>query len=335
MVDITTSALFATDGKGLTLQEAEEVLHRALKYEQELQKRIASHDFVSETVEHLDGSNLRTIKKGESENGLLQIRSEVDALLKLKGLQTRLNTAVSLLKQCISEVTATTLKAYSEKKGEPMKDCINLQEFMAQNNLSLDKVAVPEVHELTEAEALCDLDVKTRARMLTLNATAAAIGGSIHPSGSFATAREELMTAMSAPCEVSPVGQVAVITSVNPTVSLESVDKVFFDLQNRHRELEAEDNRIRTSIQQKIREDKLQQLHHQKKIQEANSAKTSKLDEVLKRYKMEVTIPYEEGVAQLEKELEEWRSTELERLENLSVVIPLEMKSTLADVNRL
>lgn len=335
MKNITTSLLLTSDNKGLTTIEANDVLSRAERYASDLTRRIGEHHFIEETVEHISGRHLHTHKKGENENALHQVRAEVKALVNVKKLILRIETALALLEETRTSVNNTTLEEFSREKGETLEAKPKWEDYMEENGIKEPDFPKKATDELTEQDVICDLDVKTRARMLTLNATAAAIGNSIHPTGKFSEAREELMAAMNAPSELQPVGQVAVVTTISPTVGLDKVDGVFFELQARRREIEAEDNRIKTSITQKVRANTI-------KIIEENNAALATYEEELKNYSErkqrfyeECELPYLDHISDLNKQLDEWKKEQNEQLDNLKVAVPVEFVETLKDVNRL
>lgn len=334
MIDIYSSKLFGMDGTTIPMQDAEIIMTKANSLEKKLTESITAHSFVKETVGKIDGKNVHTTKKGETKRGLSQLKAEVEALLKLKDFQTRLNEAQNLVQNKRESLNSMTLEDYCELKGITLEELQTFEEYEEANNAE-EPIELKELEKVKTEDVICSLDVKTRSRMLTLSATSAAVGSCIHPTGAFATAREELMTSLSAHCELSPVGSMAVITSSVPSVKIEDVDKVFFELQALHRELEAENNRIQSNLQDKIHKETLSRIDERAKKLEKNKQIIQNNQQLLDTYTAEIEAPFYQKIDQLESKMESWRIEELSRLDQLRFVVPDEMISTLEDINRI
>lgn len=109
---------------------------------------------------------------------------------------------------------------------------------------------------LTEKEYYASLPIKERNRYYQLEATAAVIGKFIHPDGAFAKARKALKDKNLKPKKVDGIGRDSVIYSFLPTISMKEVDDMFFTLQRRHREVQAELNTIKYACKEAIHKSK-------------------------------------------------------------------------------
>lgn len=328
------STLFSNSGRVVTFEDYPVVLKRAEKHVEMLTDRIANHNFVTETITFLDNEKERVVVEGEKEDALQRVQAEVDALLDAQALITRLKTAKSIYDEAVSAVESTCLEDFCKSNGISLKEPVCLEDYLAEKGMDYPESPEQDRTELTMEEAEDELDIKTRARLLTLDATAAAIGSSIHPGGSFAQARDLLMQSLTAPGQLQGYGQVPVVTSTQPSVSVDKVNEVFFDLQAQHRCLEAEVNRIKQNLDQRIREDKLMKNQAYKEELVARQAKLEPYMAACEVYHNEVEIPYLEDKHRLQKQLEQWRTNELEKLASLSIAIPQEMEDTLNMVNR-
>lgn len=330
----TDSILFSGEGKVLNILDAREALSKTDRLANELIEGVGNHCFIEVSMENFDGGNLRSLKKAEDQNGLQQITSQVRGLLKLKQLSNILSEGLNLRDNAVKEVENADLAFYCKEKGIEEPKLQDLEDYLKGKGVENPTLPERNFTELTEDEVKQTLDVKKRARMLTLNATAAAIGSNIHPEGAFASAREELMEARTATNEAQALGSTAVITGTRPTVSLDKVNKVFFELQARHRELEAEDNRIKAELKKTIQDDLIAKNEAYQKELEAYKQNLAVYQQATEDYQTNVKTPYLERLAELSEKLEQWRKTELERLDSINIVVPNELQGTLLDVFR-
>lgn len=112
----------------------------------------------------------------------------------------------------------------------------------------------PEYTEsLTEEEYYDSLSVKEKNRYYSLQAQAAAYGKYIHLDGSLNKSRKKLMEVIQKPHAINGNGRDTIIYSYNPTIELSKVDDMFFELQTKHREIQAELNSIKYECEKAIK----------------------------------------------------------------------------------
>lgn len=99
-------------------------------------------------------------------------------------------------------------------------------------------------HVLTEQEYYASLPIKERNRYYQLEAVAAVIGKYIHPDGVLSDERKKLKDRIQHPHRVDGKGRDALIYTYEPSVSAEDVDNTFYELQKKHREVQARLNSI-------------------------------------------------------------------------------------------
>lgn len=140
-------------------------------------------------------------------------------------------------------------------KENLMKDLqtISLEDWCKEN-----EIAKPEApnygHVLTEIEYYISLPIKERNRYYQLETKAAVLGKYIHPDGHLSDARKELKDKLQHPHKVDGKGRDALIYTYTPTVFVTDVDNVFFELQKKHREVQAQLNAIKYNCKQAINE---------------------------------------------------------------------------------
>lgn len=103
-----------------------------------------------------------------------------------------------------------------------------------------------EPSTLVEADFWKKQPIKTRYSYLYLETKCAVIGGLIHENGSISKARKKLLSIISNPSEIKGEGRDTIITYYTPSVSVQDMDKLFFELQGLHRSAQAELNSLRS-----------------------------------------------------------------------------------------
>lgn len=107
---------------------------------------------------------------------------------------------------------------------------------------------------LSEVEYYDSLPIKERNRYYQLETKAAVIGKYIHPTGQLSLARKDLKDKILHPHRVEGTGRDTLIYTYTPTVTADSVESLFFELQKEHREVQAQLNALKHSCQQAIDE---------------------------------------------------------------------------------
>ena len=111
---------------------------------------------------------------------------------------------------------------------------------------------------LTEEDVMATWPLEKRVRYYSLESKAAVIGQYIHVGKPFAEQRATFHTAIVGESTIKERENYVLIYENKPTLSLEDVESTFFDLQNKHREAEAELNSLKQEIKDTIAADKLQ-----------------------------------------------------------------------------
>ena len=140
-------------------------------------------------------------------------------------------------------------------KENLMKDLqtISLEDWCKENGIA--KPEAPNYgHVLTEIEYYISLPIKERNRYYQLETEAAVLGKYIHPDGYLSDARKELKDKLQHPHKVDGKGRDALIYTYTPTVDVAEIDNVFFELQKKHREIQAQLNAMKYNCKQAINE---------------------------------------------------------------------------------
>lgn len=166
---------------------------------------------------------------------------------------------------------------------------------------------------LTEAEYYDSLPIKERNRYYQLETEAAVLGRYIHQLGYLSLARKELKDKMQHPHQVEGKGRDALIYTYTPTVTIDYVESLFFELQKKHREVQAQLNAMKHSCQQAIDESA------QKVNTEYNTAMVeynSKLNELIGLFKT-------------------WKDNKSKEYRELKIIIPKSLLSIYNTINSL
>lgn len=108
---------------------------------------------------------------------------------------------------------------------------------------------------LTEQDVIESWTVKEQEEYLSLETKCAVIGKYIHPNGPLSRAKKDLSFRLSHPIVTECSGRDTIVRRYQAVTTEEEVDALFFSLQNKHRELQAQLNGIKHKIEVALRED--------------------------------------------------------------------------------
>ena len=111
---------------------------------------------------------------------------------------------------------------------------------------------------LKEEDIINTWPLEKRMRYYAIEAKAATIGQYIHVGKPFAEQRATFHKALVGESTIKERENYVLIYENRPTLSLEEVESIFFNMQNTHREAEAELNSLKQEIEDALTADKLQ-----------------------------------------------------------------------------
>lgn len=226
-----------TEGVKLSSTSANHIANLAKEYIQSVETQLNNVNFFNIEVAlmgSIGGAN--TIQTGNT--------SEV-----LNSLQSLLGE-VALAKSLIA-----WLREGIKAKENLIKDLqdISLEDWCVENEIT--KPEIPNYgHILTETEYYASLPIKERNRYYQLETEAAVLGKYIHPDGHLSNARKELKDKLQHPHKVDGKGRDAIIYTYTPTINVAEIDHIFFELQKRYREVQAQLNAIKYNCEQAVNE---------------------------------------------------------------------------------
>ena len=225
------------EGVALTSTSANHIANLAKEYIQGVETQLNNVCFFNVEVALVGSTSKNIIQTGRTSEVLTKLQSMLEGVAQAKSL-------IAWLREGIKA-----------KENLLMKDLQNISlEDWCEEYEVVKPVAPNRGHVLTEAEYYASLPIKERNRYYQLETEAAVLGKYIHPDGHLSDARKELKDKLQHPHEVDGKGRDALIYTYTPTVFIVEVDNVFFELQKKHREIQAQLNAMKYSCEQAINE---------------------------------------------------------------------------------
>ena len=128
----------------------------------------------------------------------------------------------------------------------------HVAELIKEGRTDLEKPS--EKKDVSFEDKLNELTPEQKARYYALESKCATIGSFIHPDGVFAKARDAFFDCRQNPVKVMGSGQEAEVNTYTSGFSVEEVDGVFFALQKEYRSMQAEFNRLKAEVDEKVAE---------------------------------------------------------------------------------
>lgn len=224
------------EGVALTSTSANHIANLAKEYIQSVETLLNNICFFNIEVALVGSTGANIIQTGGTSEVLNNLQSLLEGVAQAKSL-------IAWLREGI------------KAKENLMKDLqnIGLEDWCEENGLAYPE-APKRGHVLTEVEYYASLPIKERNRYYQLETEAAVLGKYIHPDGHLSDARKELKDKLQHPHEVDGKGRDALIYTYTPTVNVAEVDNVFFELQKKHREVQAQLNAMKYNCEQAINE---------------------------------------------------------------------------------
>lgn len=243
--------------KGLTSTSANHIANLAKELCHDLEVKLQNVDFVSTSINLIGDTKQSIINTGTT--SLDWIPEAIDKIAKVNSLIAWLREAIKERTNALNKIKTLTLKTYAEFVGIEYPEC-------------------PEgEYSLTEDEYYASLSVKERNRYYSLEAQAATIGKYIHPDGSLNEARKKLSEKIQKPHLIKEQGRDTILYNYTPTISLEESDNLFFELQTKHREIQAQLNQIKFECEKAV---KASQIKVAQEYQQKNLEYASKIKEI-------------------------------------------------------
>ncbi|WP_455610905.1 hypothetical protein [Bacteroides sp.] len=244
---------------------------------------IKSFQFYGQSVSLLSGESKRVLAIPTSIEVIKNLSNTLKDINHLKQLQAWLREAIKAKEKLTQYYRGYELSAWAKENG-------------------IDLPARPQEHEPLDEDAyISNLDVKERARYYNLETACSTLGKVIHPTGTFAIARKNMMERKHHPYEMFGSGRDSIIyENTIPAGMEEAVEKKFFELQAQHREYQKQLNAMKFAMEEAISES---EAECRLKDKEARDEYLEKLETAQKQFK-------------------DWRENKLVEVKNLKIIVP-------------
>lgn len=283
------------DKEGLTTTSANHIANMAKEAYRFLEFQLKDAVFFTTCISILGSANSSTLKEGVDNSFLDNLDKSLTAVAKYKSLIAWLREAIKAKERLIKEAS-------------------NLSETSIAEVLGITIPKQPEKYtRLTEDDVVSTWGIKQRNRYYYLDTICATIGGYMHPSNTFFSAKDELAKVMTQRNTIQGSGRDTVIYSRIPTVSMEKVEEVFFKLQDKYRSYQAELNSLKHQIKVALQEDDREKS--QKEIEEAKL--------------------YENECKTVNAQISAYRKETIQAMQSLKIVIPDSLKDIYEHISEM
>lgn len=271
---------------GLTNTSANHVANKIKEYIRNKETEISNISFLTQDVELLVNDSKKRVRTGLDNKDVKNLTETLKFIGDCKGLAAWLREAIKAKEAASKEV-----------------DHILLAEWAEQNSLVVPQVPTRKP-VMTEDDVISEMPVNERVKYYTIEAKVAAIGKAIHNGGAFAEARKQAQNRQLKPIDIIGEGRDAMVYTYTLSAHQDTIDNEFMNLVNMHRELQAELNKIKYTIETKVKE--------------SEAASNEK-------YTKDYTT-YQTNMQDITNKWTEWRHLEKMRIQNLKIVIPDALK---------
>ena len=275
------------NSEGITITAINHLANLAKESVKQLEQELKAFSFVEEYISLLVSHN--TPRKSKS--AISDISSVELKLKKIGEMNAFIAWAREAIKEKDQQTSELKLKDFNVWHAENYKDPLEFPVGSSKNH---------------KQDIFNEMSVKDLNEYYQLEAEVAVIGKFIHPSGAYSSAREDLFQKINNPVTTVLSGSDTIIREYHPVMELSDVDNLFFQLQSKHRALNAQLNQIKYNIDQKVLEREMaDRTKFEAELNECMKKRDSRLNE-----------------------FEKYKASELERIKKLKVVIPDALKET-------
>ena len=279
--------------KGISSSNANYLSNVAKEMYQKVEKELSQFKLYTTTVKVIGTNEEAVIREGVEVSFLEKMEEHLKFIANCKSLIAWLREAISAKQRLI-------------KEAEGLSD-MEICEI-----LGIEMPKSPDRHSfLTTDDVIATWNIKQRNRYYWLETMCAVYGGYIHPDGAFSNERECLLNIIHAPNETVGNGRDTLIYHYEPTCNVEMVDRIFFGLQAKYREYQAELNSMKHEIELAIQQD-----HAEKLVLESKEVKE-----------------YQNAMRTVLAQCSEYRKAEITKAQSLKIIIPDALKDVYVAVS--
>ncbi|MEG0696965.1 MAG: hypothetical protein RR447_07505, partial [Algoriella sp.] len=170
-----------------------------------------------------------------------------------------------------------------------------------------------EAKSFSESDILLTMDKEFVVKYLALESIASQYGKSVHPDGNISKMRKKANDIINKPSIATGAGRDLTITERSISVDNDEIEQLFFDMQNIQRTAQAELNKMKSEIKEKLDDIKRNEIA---------KAEASRRE-------------YDIAINQLNRERSLWHIAEKERISALKIDIPAPLKEIYDQINAM
>ena len=243
----------------------------------------------------LSSDEPKELRVGDTKEQLSQLENSLRSIADLKTLIAWLREAIKAKERLIKEASDLSNEEVCKILG------ITMPERPKMGN-------IPD-----EDDIVATYDIKKRTRIYHLNTLCAELGSFIHVDGTLARERTKLQKILTESHKMEGSGRDAVLYTYKPTVTVKEVDDVFFKLQKKYREYQAE----------------LNSMFHEIGMAVQDAARKITLE-----YE-EATANYNNEMSAINARIKVYKDEKIAEAQSLKITIPNNLKPIYDEVSKL
>lgn len=241
--------------EGLTTTSANHIANIAKEYYNSIEAKLRNINLYKETLKILGSDKVDVIKEVSD---ISSIEKDLKDIAEAKSLIAWLREAI----KCKEAL-------YNEIKN------LSFLDYIKNSNL-----VAPVEKEVTDQDWFNTLSVKDRNKYYTLETYASTFGLFIHENAPFKVLRDNFHKFKENPTEVSENPNYVLIKTKTFPISIEEIDNVYFSLQERYREYQAELNSYKNKKDEWLKDQEVKNLaEFEKAMSEHNRILSEKMNE--------------------------------------------------------
>lgn len=232
--------------EGLTSASANHIANLAKEYYTSIHTKLKNINLYQETLHVLGEDKDNTIKEISD---ISSIEQDLKDIAEAKSLIAWIREAIKCKDNMYEEISN-----------------LKLIDYLENNNIRKEH---PVKKEVTEQDWFDSLSVKDRNKYYTLETFASTFGSYVH--GDFKLKREKLSEYKENPVEIKECTNYVLIRTKKFPIPIEDVDNLYFSLQGRYREYQAELNSYKNKKDEWIKDQEIKNLaQYESEITEYN-----------------------------------------------------------------
>lgn len=272
---------------GLTTTSANHVTNLAKEFIQDNLESLENIQFYDESVQLLSSNQISSLSKGCSD--ISSYPDKINDIIAATSLCAWLREAIKKKDDLINSLSDKAEKMFPKPESPETEDFFTTEDYL---------------ETLTEEQLF---------KYYQLNAIASVLGKFIHQSCPLNKARKQLFTITNSPNRIEGQGQDAMIYYRNPCIDSKEVDTFFFELQNKHREAQAQLNKIKYDGEQYVND------------------RNAEIDFKERNLNQE----YSEQLKARRQNIQDYINTEKQKIRDYKIVIPDSLKPIYEKINKL